>query len=65
MQHPFISTATDQDRLVNTLHNYYECAAKRPYRGGRQKHRVKVKNRKHEAFQLVMDSYKQDALMKP
>jgi bifunctional non-homologous end joining protein LigD len=29
----------------------------RPYRGGRQKHWIKVKNRKHHAFERVMDAF--------
>jgi len=29
----------------------------RPYRGGRQKFWVKVKNRKHPAFARVMDQF--------
>ena len=28
-----------------------------PYRGGRSKHWIKVKNRKHPAMQRVMDSF--------
>jgi len=28
----------------------------RPYRGGRQKHWIKLKNRKHHAFDQAMDS---------
>jgi ATP-dependent DNA ligase len=29
----------------------------RPYRGGRQKHWIKVKNRKHPAFERVRESF--------
>jgi bifunctional non-homologous end joining protein LigD len=29
----------------------------RPYRGGRQKHWIKVKNRKHPAFARVQEAY--------
>ena len=30
----------------------------RPYRGGRQKHWIKVKNRKHLAMDRVLDSFR-------
>jgi hypothetical protein len=30
----------------------------RPYRGGRQKHWIKVKNRQHPAMVRVLDSYR-------
>ena len=29
----------------------------RPYRGGRQKHWIKVKNRKHQVFERVKESF--------
>jgi hypothetical protein len=30
----------------------------RPYRGGRQKHWIKVKNREHPAMERVLDSFR-------
>jgi hypothetical protein len=29
----------------------------RPHHGGRSKHRVKIKNRKHQAMQRVMEAF--------
>jgi molybdenum cofactor biosynthesis enzyme len=35
----------------------------RPYRSSRQKYWIEVKNRKHEAFQRVLESHRQVALI--
>ena len=57
---PARATGRDFSRVAGPLVGLEALVSQhrgRPYRGGRQKHWIKVKNRKHPAMNRVMDSF--------